>query len=147
VGFRFSLATESVVLRGTGVLGAFERSYRLTEARLEPWLEMIAFSVVMVLCVLFSCALGFLAFTTTRWSTWATVALFLLPLVMSVIQYAWTFFYLRLEGLEESAESGAPEGGSGAAGATGSGGAVRPAAATPRLTLVEGGKRRGRHGG
>jgi hypothetical protein len=33
VGFRFSLATEAVVLRDTGVLGAFGRSYRLTEAR------------------------------------------------------------------------------------------------------------------
>jgi hypothetical protein len=28
------------------------------------------------------------------------VALFVLPLVMSVIQYAWTFFYLRLEDID-----------------------------------------------
>ena len=135
VGFRFSLATEAVVLRRTGVLSAFGRSYRLTEARLEPWLEMIAFSVVMVLCVLFTCALGFLAFPSTSWSQWATVALFLLALVMSVIQYAWTFFYLRLEDVDESAEPGAPDE------RGGPGDAVRPSGAMPRLTVVEGGRR------
>jgi hypothetical protein len=146
VGFRFSLATEAVVLRRTGVLGAFGRSYRLTEARLERWLEMIAFSVVMVLCVLFSCALGFLTFPATTWSQWATVALFLLALVMSVIQYAWTFFYLTLEDLEESAEPGAPDerGGPGDDGPPDPG---QPASAPPRLTVVEGGKRREQTGG
>jgi len=144
VGFRFSLATEAVVLRRTGVLGAFGRSYRLTEARLEPWLEMSAFSVVMVLCVLFTCALGFLAFPATSWAQWVTVALFLMALVMSVIQYAWTFFYLRLEDQDESAEPGAPdERGPG----EGAQEAVRPAGAPPRLTLVEGGKRQERTGG
>jgi hypothetical protein len=133
VGFRFSLATEAVVLRDMGVPGAFSRSYRLTEARLERWLEMLAFSVVMVLCVLFSCALGFLAFPSTSWSTWATVALFLLALVMSVIQYAWTFFYLHLEDMDgESAAPGTP-------GERGPGEAGRPAA--PRLRVVEGGRR------
>ena len=139
VGFRFSLATEAVVLRRTGVLGAFGRSYRLTEARLERWLEMIAFSVVMVLCVLFTCALGFLVFPSTSWSTWATVALFLLALVMSVIQYAWTFFYLRLLGREALAVP--PAEGSNPAGAH------QPAAAAPRLRLVEGGRGRGASGG
>src|SRR5215471_7712332 len=129
VGFRFSLATEAVVLRRTGVLAAFGRSYRLTEARLEPWLEMIAFSVVVVLCIQLSCALGFLAFPATSWSQWATVALFLLALVMSVIQYAWTFFYLRLEDEEASAEPGAPD-------ERGSSDATRPSGAHPRLTVV-----------
>ena len=141
VGFRFSLATEAVVLRRTGVLAAFGRSYRLTVARLEPWLEMIAFSVVMVLCVLFTCALGFLAFPATSWSQWATVALFLLALEMSVIQYAWTFFYLRLEDVDESAEPGAPDEPGGSEPAQPSPGAP------PRLTVVEGGKRRERSGG
>jgi len=133
VGFRFSLATEAVVLGRTGVIGAFGRSYSLTEARLERWLEMIAFSVVMVLCVLFSCALGFLAFPSTSWSTWATVALFLLSLVMSVIQYAWTFFYLHLEDTHEGAAPGEP----GAALGPGPG----LATGQPRLTVVEGGRR------
>jgi hypothetical protein len=137
VGFRFSLSTEAVVLRNTGVFGAFARSYRLTEARLERWLEMIALSVVMVLCVLFSCALGFLAFPSTSWSTWATVALFLLALVMSVIQYAWTFFYLRLEGMSEE-EAERPGDGPGT-----SGDPSRPAGGPPRLRVVEGGRKSG----
>jgi hypothetical protein len=140
VGFRFSLATEAVVLRDTGVLGAFGRSYRLTEARLERWLEMIALSVVMVLCVLFSCALGFLAFPSTSWSTWATVALFLLALVMSVIQYAWTFFYLRLEDMDDSAGE-RPEDGPG-----GRGDLVPPPGGPPRLRVVEGGRRASQRG-
>jgi hypothetical protein len=134
VGFRFSLATEAVVLGKTGVVGAFGRSYALTEARLERWLEMIAFSVVMVLSVLFTCALGFLTFQSTTWETWATVALFLLALVMSVIQYAWTFFYLHLESLDASAEAGPSDAG-------------RPPGVPPRLTLVEGGRRSGGTGG
>ena len=100
----------------------------------------IALSVVLVLCVLFSCALGFLEFPATKWSQWATVALFLLALVVSVIQYAWTFFYLRLEDLDESVEPGAPDerGGPGDAVTPGAG---RPAGSPPRLTVVEGGRR------
>jgi hypothetical protein len=127
VGFRFSLATEAVVLGRTDMIGAFGRSYRLTEARLERWLEMIAFSVVMWLCVVFSCVLGFLAFPSTSWSTWVTVALLLLSLVMSVIQYAWTFFYLHLEDMDESAAPGEP--------------GEPVAGGVPRLTVVEGGRR------
>jgi hypothetical protein len=74
------------------------------------------------------------------------VALFLLALVMSVIQYAWTFFYLTLEDLEESAEPGAPDerGGPGDDGPPDPG---QPASAPPRLTVVEGGKRREQTGG
>jgi hypothetical protein len=131
VGFRLSLATEAVVLREETAFGAFGRSFELTEARLERWLEMIAMSVVVVLAVLFSCAVGFLALPGSSWSTWATVALFVLPLVMTLIQYAWTFFYLRLEQIETpviGSGRGPGERGEGA----GHGSAV------PRLRVVEG---------
>ena len=131
VGFRLSLATEAVVLRHTGPAGAFARSYQLTSGRLERWLEMIASSVVLVLCVLFTCALGFFALPATGWATWATVALFLLPLVMTVIQYAWTFFYLRLEEIDVP---GVDELGAGAGGGT----VWRTAGgAAPKLRLIE----------
>jgi hypothetical protein len=58
-----------------------------------------------------------------------TVALLVLPLVMSVIQYAWTFFYLRLEEIDVPIVVGTvpPAGGRG-----------DPDAALPRLKLVEG---------
>src|SRR2546426_940809 len=84
VGFRLSLATEAAVLRDTSALGAFQRSFHLTAARLERWLEMIAISVVAVLAILFACVIGFFTFAKSpwsTWSTWATVALLALPLV------------------------------------------------------------------
>ena len=135
VGFRFSMATEVAVLGNMHPLAAFTRSFELTPGRLERWLEMIAISVAMVLTVLFTCALFFLALPGTSWSTWATVALFLLPLVMTLIQYAWTFFYLRLEEIDIPIIIGEirPASESMGEGGTGSG-----AAATPRLKLVEG---------
>jgi phosphoglycerol transferase MdoB-like AlkP superfamily enzyme len=127
------MATEAAVLGDTTALGAFSRSFELTPGRLERWLEMIVISVVMVLTVLFTCALFFLAFPHTSWSTWATVALFILPLVMSVIQYAWTFFYLRLEEADIPAViDSMPPGGGGGAGPLVSG-----MPGTPRLKLVE----------
>ncbi len=100
VGFRLSLATEAVVLRESNAFAAFGRSFDLTPGRLERWLEMIAISVAMVLTLLFTCALFYFALPGTSWSTWVTVALLLLPLVMTLIQYAWTFFYLRLDEIE-----------------------------------------------
>lgn len=96
-GFRLSMATEAAVLRPTTAFGAFARSFELTPGRLERWLEMVAISVAMVFTVLFTCAVFFLALPATSWTTWATVALFVMPLAMTLIQYAWTFFYLRLE--------------------------------------------------
>ncbi len=133
VGFRLSMATEAVVLRDTSAFGAFGRSFELTAARLERWLEMIAMSVVVVLAVLFSCALCYLLLPGTQWSTWATVALFLLPMVMTLIQYAWTFFYLRLEQVDTPVVSGGWGGG-------GDGGRSEGAAPAPmpQLKVVEG---------
>ena len=140
LGFRLSLATEAVVLRRTGVAGAFARSFQLTPARLERWLEMTAISVMLVLGVLFTCALGFLTVRTTAWSTWVTVALFLLPLVTSVIQYAWTFFYLRLEEIDQAGSAGQ---GHGPAAQAAQAAHARPGGAHPRLTVVEGGRQGG----
>ncbi len=135
VGFRLSLATEVVVLRDTRAFGAFSRSFHLTAGRLERWLEMIAISVVLVLSVLLACVVGFFALPHTAWSTWATVALCVLPPVMSVIQYAWTFFYLRLDEIDVPLVVGSiPPGGTRSGGGEGSAGQ----AGGPRLKLVEG---------
>ena len=135
VGFRLSLATEAAVLRDHTAYGAFTRSFHLTASRLERWLEMIAISVVLVLCVLFTCVVGFFALPHTTWSTWATVALCVLPLVMSVIQYAWTFFYLRLEEIDLPLVAGSIPSAGGRAGTLEAGaGSI----AGPRMKLVEG---------
>lgn len=133
VGFRLSLATEAVVLREHTSFAAFGRSFELTEGRLERWLEMIAISVVMVLTLLFTCALLYFALPATSWSTWITVALFLLPLVMTLIQYAWTFFYLRLEEVDVRKVVGEIQPVSARAG----GGRGHGDAPVPRLRLVE----------
>lgn len=138
VSFRLSLATEAAVLRDTTAFGAFERSFALTPARLERWLEMLVMSVVVGLAVLFTCAAGFLALPGTSWSTWVTVALFLLPLVMTLIQYAWTFFYLRLEEIDLPRVV-APVPAEGQRSISGGGSAGSPA--MPRLRLVEGTRR------
>ena len=144
VGFRLSMATEAAVLRDTTSVEAFGRSFHLTPGRLERWLEMIAMSVVMVLSILFTCALFFFALPSTSWATWATVALLVLPPVMSVIQYAWTFFYLRLEEIDmpRGVVGSIPSLSGPSAGEHGDAGIVaEPVAITgrPRLTLVEGG--------
>ena len=60
LGFKLSLATEAVVLRGVNPVGAFTRSFRLTETRFERWLEMIAMSVFLIVPLWFLMALGFL---------------------------------------------------------------------------------------
>lgn len=136
VGFRLSLATEAVVLRDTTAFGAFARSYHLTPARLERWLEMTAISVMLVLTILFTCVVGFFAMPASSWSEWATVALCTLPLVMAVIQYAWTFFYLRLEEIDLPLVVGSiPPAAGRTAGETDTGAS---SSSTPRLKLVEG---------
>ena len=139
VGFRLSLATEAAVLREGNASDAFVRSFQLTDGRLERWLEMIAMSVVIALSVLFVLAALFFAFPQTSWSTWVTVGLFLLPLVMTVIQYAWTFFFLRLDELVAEADE-EPEPDEVAGGGAGGSG-------LPRLRVVEGGRtqERNRH--
>jgi hypothetical protein len=144
VGFRLSMATEAAVLRETTSVGAFTRSFHLTPGRLERWLEMIAMSVVMVLSILFTCAVFFFALPTTSWSTWATVALLVLPPVMTIIQYAWTFFYLRLEEIDSprGVVGGIPPGGPAVddalIGRPDSGG-LREVSGAPELRVLQGG--------
>ena len=136
VGFRLSLATEAAVLREGNAIDAFARSYQLTKARLERWLEMIVISVVITLGMLFTLAALFFALPNTSWSTWVTVGLFLFPLVMTVIQYAWTFLFLRLDEIEQSGEEDSDLEAEvvGAAGGNGAAGGSGP----PRLRVVEG---------
>ena len=79
--------------------------------------------------------MGFFAVPATSWSTWATVALCVLPLVMTVIQYAWTFFYLRLEEIDAQFIAGRIPPGAGSMDESPAPGA---AVGAPRLKLVEG---------
>ena len=98
--FKFSMATESVVLRDGGPFAAFQRSFRITEGRFERWLEMIVLSVVIVLGICFFAPLLFLAAPGPGWEAYVKGAFYVVFAILPVIQYAWTFFYLRLEEID-----------------------------------------------
>jgi hypothetical protein len=93
---------------------------------------MIAMSVVIALSVLVRARRTVLRVAAhVRGPRGCTVGLFLAPLVMTVIQYAWTFFFLRLDELDQEAADEPYEeverGGGGGGG-------------MPRLKVVHGGR-------
>jgi hypothetical protein len=96
LGFRLSCATEAVVLNAPNLAAAFARSWALTQDRFERWLEMIAASVVIVLTIAFTGTVLSLAVPGPGVQTWGALTYLAVTAVTPVIQYAWTFFYLRL---------------------------------------------------
>jgi hypothetical protein len=95
LGFRLSFATEAVVLNEPNTSAAFRRSFHLTERRFERWFEMIVVSVLLVLGVIFASVILTLP-SRMSMNVTETTARVLATAIMPVIQYAWTFFYLRL---------------------------------------------------
>ncbi len=93
LGFRLSFATEAVVLHEPHTAAAFRRSYHLTPGRFERWLEMIVASVGLALLAVFVAVVVTMAF---RDVSPVAVAQVLVSAIIPVVQYAWTFFYLRL---------------------------------------------------
>lgn len=136
LAFRLSMATEAVVLRGGNATDAFTRSFRLTEGRFERWLEMIALSVSIVLGVWFVATAGYVVLPQPGVGFWGSAGWLILAALLPVVQYAWTFFYLRLEQIDEPLQQTGP-----AlvirAGAAEPEAPAPPATTTPRLTLVE----------
>ena len=61
---------------------------------------MIVLSVVIVLGICFFAPLLYLAAPGPGWETYVKAALYVVFAVLPVIQYAWTFFYLRLEEID-----------------------------------------------
>lgn len=106
LGFRLAFATEAVVLHEPDTSRAFQRSFRLTEGRFERWLEMIGVSVVLMLAVIFVVTFLWVFFPGPGANTWFAVTMLLITAVTPVIQYAWTFFYLRLVEVEVPAGPG-----------------------------------------
>lgn len=104
LGFRLSFATEAVVLDAKDTSGAFQRSFQLTQGRFERWLEMVVVSGALVLGVLFVSALASLPFGARSTSMRVTedIARVLVTAITPVVQYAWTFFYLRLVEIERT---------------------------------------------
>src|SRR6185436_2714501 len=87
---------------------AFSRSFRPTEGRFERWLEMIVVSVVLVLGLAFTGAVLSLIFPAPGYTTWAAITWLAITAITPVIQYAWTFFYLRLVEVEDPGQEVGP---------------------------------------
>ena len=104
IGYRLALATEAVVLGSPNTLEAFRASYRLTAGRFERWLEMLVVSVLLGLCAAFVAAFLSVAVTGPPIGFWLAAAHLLVVAVTPVIQYAWTFFYLRLAELHSGSD-------------------------------------------
>ena len=100
LGFRLAFATEAVVLNDANLSEAFRHSWRLSERRFERWLEMIVVSVMLVLGAAFLVAALSLVLRDVSYGMWYAVFSLLTAGLTPVIQYAWTFFYLRLVELE-----------------------------------------------
>jgi hypothetical protein len=143
VVYRLAVATEAVVLDEHDLGGAFQSSFRMMRGHIERWFELILASGILVLApamVLAPLQLAIPALAGT-----ASLMLFWLIVVAAwpIVQYAWTFFYLRLveirvpvEGFA-AGEPAAPEPSLPAAAA---------ASGPPRLQLVPPGDDRDRGG-
>lgn len=133
LGFKLSMVTEAVVLRPSDPVRAAQRSFRLTEGRFERWLEMVAISVFLVVPIWFLMAVCFFAVPGSSLNVWFALGTFLSAAIMPVIQYAWTFFYLRLEEIDPAQAGADPA--PAAAGMPAA--AWRDRSAQPRLRLVD----------
>lgn len=96
LAYRLTFATEAVVLDEPHLAAAFQRSWRYSQGRFERWLEMIAVSVTLILGIYFVAAVVSLALGQGSVSTLAVAATVLSLGILPIVQYAWTFFYLRL---------------------------------------------------
>jgi len=134
LGYRLAFATEAVVLNERNAAGAFQHSLQLSRGRFERWLEMVVVSVLLVLGLLFFGTAVALLVRGLSWDTWKVVVPLLVVALWPVVQYAWTFFYLRLVEVEEpQLQEVGPFYASG-----GLGGPWRaPGGSQPRLTLAE----------
>ncbi len=100
-GFRLAFATEAVVLGDANTSAAFQHSHRLTAGRFERWLELMVLSVGIVLGAWFALAALMVAVHSSSIETWGSIAYLAAVAVWPILQYAWTFFYLRLTEMEQ----------------------------------------------
>lgn len=120
LGFRLAVATEAIVLDERDLGGAFLRSFRMMQGHFERWFELVAASAAIILgAAMLSTTLTVLA---PGVSDRGGVAIFWMLVItaMPVIQYAWTFFYLRLVEIDRPVVEVAPNYASTAAPAAGS---------------------------
>jgi hypothetical protein len=101
LAYRLAFSTEAVVLDEPHLAAAFQKSFRLSRRRFERWMEMVAASVALTLAIMFITAALYVVFGPTEaWWEWVLAGSLLAAALWPVIQYAWTFFYLRLVEVE-----------------------------------------------
>jgi hypothetical protein len=100
VVYRLGVATEAVVLDEHDLAGAFQRSFRIMHGHLERWFEMILASAVMVLIPAMILAILSLPFPRLTGTPGVMILWLVVVGLTPIIQYAWTFFYLRLVEIE-----------------------------------------------
>jgi len=106
LAYRLAFSTEAVVLDERHLADAFRKSFRLSRRRFERWFEMVAVSVGLVLAIMFVAVALYLVFGPTEaWWEWVLAGSLLAAALWPVIQYAWTFFYLRLVEIEPAIPS------------------------------------------
>lgn len=98
--YRLGVATEAVVLDQHDLGGAFQASFRMMRGHLERWIELILASGVLVLAPALVIALLSLAFPALMGTPGVLIFWLIVVGLGPVIQYAWTFFYLRLVEIE-----------------------------------------------
>ncbi|MEK7824061.1 MAG: hypothetical protein AAB290_03360 [Candidatus Eisenbacteria bacterium] len=108
VVYRLGVATEAVVLDEHDLAGAFQSSFRMMRGHLERWFELILASGVMVLAPALVLAALSLAIPALAGPPGVMIFWLVVVGVGPVIQYAWTFFYLRLVEIEFPLQESAP---------------------------------------
>jgi hypothetical protein len=96
VVYRLAVATEAVVLDEHDLGGAFQSSFAMMRGHLERWFELILASGILVLAP--AMLLAALQLAIPALAGTASLMIFWLIVVAAwpIVQYAWTFFYLRL---------------------------------------------------
>jgi hypothetical protein len=130
LGYRLSFATEAVVLSEPELSSSFRRSFQVTRHHFERWVELIAVSAALILAITFVVAVLMVFVPGPPNTVWVVIMWLLVATITPVIQYGWTFFYLRL------VEVDIPAAAADAAASAGSA-LESPFRATPQLTLVE----------
>ncbi|MGH7732055.1 MAG: hypothetical protein ACRENJ_12490 [Candidatus Eiseniibacteriota bacterium] len=107
VVYRLAVATEAVVLDENDLGGAFQRSFKMMRGHLERWFELILVSGIFVLAP--AIALAAISLAVPALAGTPSLMLFWLVVVAGwpIVQYAWTFFYLRLVEIQAPVDSAA----------------------------------------
>ncbi|HUK63895.1 MAG TPA: hypothetical protein VLV15_11190 [Dongiaceae bacterium] len=100
IAFRLAVATECVVLDEHDMAGAFVHSFRLMRGRSERWFELVGGSAAFIISVALVYAFTTVMFPVLGGPAGVSVFWLLVIAVTPIIQYAWTFFYLRLMEVE-----------------------------------------------